>query len=144
MAEQFVWKQTLDARKKIIDEIQKLKDKERHAKWYKKNRKKVLNQQKKRDAMRDRKTYSKEYYLSHKEHCKEKNRRNYLRRKERMRIMNNKERIRALIGNIKNWSWDVYPQFKLEKEDAEALRDIEALKAYIKELEGYEKIMSDM
>jgi len=40
-----------------------------------------------------------------------------------------------LIGNLKNWSWDVYPQFKLEKEDADALQDIEAVKEYIKEKE---------
>lgn len=31
------------------------------------------------------------------------------------------ERLRALLGNLKNWSWDVYPQFKIEKEDAEVL-----------------------
>ena len=31
------------------------------------------------------------------------------------------ERLRALFGNLKNHSWDVYPQFKLEKEDAEVL-----------------------
>ena len=40
-----------------------------------------------------------------------------------------------MIGNLKNWSWDVYPQFKLEKEDADALQDIEAVKEYIKEKE---------
>lgn len=36
--------------------------------------------------------------------------------------MTEKERLRALLGNIKNWDWTVYPQFKMEKEDAEALR----------------------
>lgn len=36
-----------------------------------------------------------------------------------------------MLGNIKNWSWDVYPQFKIEKEDAEALRDLDALQEYI-------------
>lgn len=53
--------------------------------------------------------------------------------------MNKKERIRALIGNLKNWSWDVEPQFRIEKEDAEALQDLEALKEYLTERESYEK-----
>lgn len=35
--------------------------------------------------------------------------------------MTNEERIRALVGNLKNWSWDVEPQFRIEKEDADAL-----------------------
>lgn len=51
--------------------------------------------------------------------------------------MNKKERIRALIGNLKNWSWDIEPQFRIEKEDAEALQDLEALKEYIEEREKY-------
>lgn len=55
--------------------------------------------------------------------------------------MTSKERIRALIGNLKNWSWDVYPQFRIEKEDAEALQDIEALKEYMQEREAYERRM---
>lgn len=40
------------------------------------------------------------------------------------------------MGNLKNWSWDVYPQFKIEKEDADALQDLEAVKEYIKEKES--------
>lgn len=36
-------------------------------------------------------------------------------------MLNNEERIRALIGNLKNWSWDVIPVFKIEREDAIAL-----------------------
>ena len=36
-------------------------------------------------------------------------------------MLNDQERIIALLGNIKNWSWDIFPQFKLEKEDADAL-----------------------
>ena len=51
--------------------------------------------------------------------------------------MTKAERIRALIGNLKNWSWDVTPQFRIEKEDAEALQDLEALKEYIREKESY-------
>ena len=33
------------------------------------------------------------------------------------------ERVRALLGNLKNWSWDIEPQFRIEKEDADALRE---------------------
>lgn len=35
--------------------------------------------------------------------------------------MTDEERLRALFGNLKNWSWDIYPQYKMEKEDAEVL-----------------------
>ncbi len=38
-------------------------------------------------------------------------------------MLTKEERLRALLGNLKNWSWDVYPQFKIEKEDAEVLLD---------------------
>ena len=38
-------------------------------------------------------------------------------------MLTREERLRALFGNLKNYSWDVYPQFKLEKEDAEVLLD---------------------
>lgn len=51
--------------------------------------------------------------------------------------MTKAERIRALVGNVKNWDWDIYPQFRLEREDAEALQDLEALKEYIAEKERY-------
>ena len=40
---------------------------------------------------------------------------------------------------MKNWTWDVFPQFKIEKDDAEALQDLEALKEYIKEREKYKE-----
>ena len=53
------------------------------------------------------------------------------------------ERVRALIGNMKNWSWDVEPKFQIEKEDAAALQDIEALKEYIAEKEKYESRKKD-
>ena len=36
-------------------------------------------------------------------------------------MLTDEERLRALFGNLKNWSWDVSPQFKIEKEDAEVL-----------------------
>lgn len=38
-------------------------------------------------------------------------------------MLTTEERIRALIGNIKNWSWDIYPKFSIDKEDAIALLD---------------------
>ena len=38
-------------------------------------------------------------------------------------MLTNVERVRALLGNLKNHPWDIYPQFKVEKEDAEALRE---------------------
>ena len=43
--------------------------------------------------------------------------------------MTREERVRALLGNLKNWTWDVFPQFRIEKEDSEALRE------YVKDLE---------
>lgn len=38
-------------------------------------------------------------------------------------MLTKEERLRALFGNLKNWSWDVEPQFRIEKEDAEVLLD---------------------
>lgn len=51
-------------------------------------------------------------------------------------MLSNLERIRALMGNIKNWSWDIYPKFTIHREDAEALKDLEALKEYVREQEN--------
>lgn len=34
------------------------------------------------------------------------------------------ERIRALISNLKNFNWNVIPQYRLEKEDAVALLEV--------------------
>ena len=56
---------------------------------------------------------------------------------ERGLEMTKAERIRALVGNVKNWDWDIFPQFRLEREDAEALQDLEALKEFIAEKERY-------
>lgn len=36
-------------------------------------------------------------------------------------MLTKRERLRALFGNINNHPWDVIPQFKLEKEDADVL-----------------------
>ena len=51
-------------------------------------------------------------------------------------MLTHKDRIRALIGNIKNHDWVVNGKFFLEKEDADALQDIKALKEFIKEREN--------
>lgn len=59
-------------------------------------------------------------------------------------MLTNKERIRSLIGNLKNHVWDVNPQFAVEKEDAEALQDLQALKEYIKEKENPREVINEM
>lgn len=43
------------------------------------------------------------------------------------RLLNNGERLKALYGNIKNWSYDIKP-FELTKQDATVL--LMALKDY--------------
>lgn len=152
-------------REEILIETIRQYDKERHARYYIENREAVLARQKLRDEKRDRSTINKDYYQNHIDEFKVRRRASYVKnrdkqlqdakdyyakhkdeinrkRKEQRRIkkiMDNKERIRALIGNLKNWSWDVHPQFRIEKEDALALQDLDALKAYIAEKESYEK-----
>ena len=78
----------------------------------------------------DRKPYYKQWYAENRVALAERRRANYFKKKEQ-RMLNNKERIRALIGNLKHHDWDLFPQFRLEKEDAEALRDTQALQEYI-------------
>lgn len=39
-------------------------------------------------------------------------------------MLTTEERIRALICNLKNYDWYVYPQYRLEKEDAAALLEV--------------------
>ena len=39
-------------------------------------------------------------------------------------MLTNAERILALKCNLKNYDWTVSPQFRLEKEDAEALLEL--------------------
>ena len=57
--------------------------------------------------------------------------------------MSDKERIRALLGNIKNWSWDVFPKFPIEKEDAEALLNLDALVECVEEIKKYKKVVKE-
>ncbi len=82
----------------------------------------------------DRKAYYNKWYSENREVVAERRRIRYYKRKEQ-RMITHKERIRALIGNLKHNDWDIFPQFRIEKEDAEALKDIEALKEYIKDRE---------
>lgn len=138
MTDTFKWRDNLVQIEKDVQEIIRLKDKERHARYYQENRKKILKKQKKADEIRDRK--SKEYYESNKERIlaannarywnnveerRRKAREYYQQHKQqiqwRRRMLTNEERIRALVGNIKNWSWDIYPKFSLDEEDAKAL-----------------------
>lgn len=59
-------------------------------------------------------------------------------------MLTHKERIRALINNLKNNDWTVNSQFRVEKEDAEALQDLEALKEYIYEQENPREILNGL
>lgn len=36
-------------------------------------------------------------------------------------MLTSEERLRALFGNLRNHPWDIYPDFKISKEDAEVL-----------------------
>ena len=38
-------------------------------------------------------------------------------------MLTSEERIRAMLNNIRSWSWEIYPKFTIEREDAEAIRD---------------------
>lgn len=49
-------------------------------------------------------------------------------------MLTNEERIRAMLGNLKNWPWDLYPVFKIEKEDAAALFELLTQKGWGNEL----------
>lgn len=49
-------------------------------------------------------------------------------------MLSNEERIRALICNLKNWSWDVIPVYRIEKEDAAALFELLTQKGWGNEL----------
>ncbi len=38
-------------------------------------------------------------------------------------ILTSEERVRAMLNNINSWSWDVFPKFMIDEEDAKALRE---------------------
>ena len=95
--ESFAWSNDLRQIKDTADEILRLKEKERHARYYKKNRKKILRKQKKADKIRDRK--SKEYYEENRERILATRRQRYSdnaeerRRKAREYYQEHKEEI---------------------------------------------------
>ena len=97
--ERFAWKDDLRQIKQDADEILRLKEKNRHARWYQKNRKTVLKKQKVKDELRDRKTYSKKHYEENKDRIKASNNARYYanleenRRKARERYHKNKDEI---------------------------------------------------
>lgn len=39
-------------------------------------------------------------------------------------MLTNEERIKALICNLKNYDWDIFPEYRLEREDGEALLQV--------------------
>ena len=39
-------------------------------------------------------------------------------------MLTNEERLRAIRCNLKNHDWDIFPQYKIEKEDAVALLEV--------------------
>lgn len=49
-------------------------------------------------------------------------------------MLTDRERLRALVGNIKNWSWEIYPVFKIDEADARAL--IEYFKEHDRQISG--------
>lgn len=55
-----------------------------------------------------------------------------------MAVMTSEDYVRAFRGNVKNWSWDISPAYKVEREEAQAvadaLADYEELKAKIEEI----------
>lgn len=57
-----MWTQTLEDRQKELDEFERKKEKERHANYYQKHRKRIIRKQKQCNRLADRKTYSREYY----------------------------------------------------------------------------------
>lgn len=42
-------------------------------------------------------------------------------RREDNHMITNEDRIRAFVGNIKQYDWGLFPVYKLEREDALAL-----------------------
>ena len=59
------------------------KRRERHARYYEEHREEILARQKKRDAERDRKTYSKNQYLARKSEFQMKRKQSYQKNKEK-------------------------------------------------------------
>lgn len=80
--EKFVWTQTLEERQQVLDEFERKKVKAIKAKYYQKNRKKIIKKQKAYNKMADRTTTSKKYYEANKETLKKKFKARYEANKE--------------------------------------------------------------
>lgn len=39
-------------------------------------------------------------------------------------MLTKKERLNALKANLSRWPWDIYPTFKIDKEEAEIISEI--------------------
>lgn len=97
------------------DEILKGKEKQRHDEYYRKNREKVLRRQKKADEIRDRKTYSRQYYLDHKEKIDAVNKERYYKNLE--------ERRAKALAHYYEHREEILKRRK-ELRDARKLRDV--------------------
>lgn len=53
-------------------------------------------------------------------------------RREDNHMITNEDRIRAFVGNIKQYDWGLFPVYKLEREDALALLSALTTEAAIK------------
>lgn len=84
--EQFVWKNDERERNFMVEEILKLKEKERHSKYYKNKKKTIDAKQKKRDKERDRKSYSAMHYQKNRERINEGNKARYRKNIEKRRL----------------------------------------------------------
>lgn len=84
--EQFAWKNDERDRNSKVEEILKLKEKERRSKYYKKKKKTIDAKQKKRDKERDRKSYSTMHYQKNRERINEANKARYRKNIEKRRL----------------------------------------------------------
>lgn len=77
-----IWIEDTHAVYEAVKEIQRLKEKARHAKYYKKNKRKIDAKQRKEDKIRDRVTYSREYYQKNKERINKASHERYVKNAE--------------------------------------------------------------
>lgn len=110
-------------------------DKTRWAIYSAEHREELNAKQRERDRKNkeQKQKYNREWQLKNKNYYK-----NYYNRKKEERRVTRDERVRALLGNLKNWSWDIAPQFKVEKEESDALRE------WAKEMEGNTAKLRDL
>ena len=85
-----IWKKSDDGE---VEKILRLKEKERHARYYQEHREEILKRQKLSDELRDRKTPSKKQYLAHREKILSRNRERYQMNKETRKAEKRAEKI---------------------------------------------------